>query len=208
MTSFDGRIASPARRLCRMNFKRRLLPLFLALGFVTLIYGVKLLISLAGIKLIINLTDSAPHGVYAVVPLNELKKGTFIVFPVPFSVRHELGVRAWLRDDVPLIKPVAALPGEKVCVSDAEVIVAGQKGGPVFSRDYLGLPLPRLRGCFSIRAGSVFPLSTFSDRSFDGRYLGPIHRGDIIGEAVPIILWSGSLSGWKPTSNSSGEPSS
>ena len=130
MTSFDGRIASPARRLCRMNFKRRLLPLFLALGFVTLIYGVKLLISLAGIKLIINLTDSAPHGVYAVVPLNELKKGTFIVFPVPFSVRHELGVRPWLRDDVPLIKPVAALSGEKVCVSDAEVIVAGQKRGP------------------------------------------------------------------------------
>lgn len=189
-----------------MTFKRRLLPLCLALGLVTLIYGVKVGLDLAGIKLLINLTDSAPHGVYRVVPITNLKKGTFIVFELPHSVRHELGPRPWLKDDVPLIKPVAALPGEKVCVSDAEVKVAGQYAGSVFSSDYLGLPLPKLRGCFHVKTWEVFPLSRYSDRSFDGRYLGPLHRGDLIGEALPLFLWSGSLSGWKPTSNSSGEP--
>ena len=189
-----------------MNLKLRLRPLALALGFVALLHGTELAISLAGVKLVINLTDSVPHGIYAVVPLTEVKEGTLIGFSLPGSVRHELGPRPWLKDSALLIKPVAALSGEKVCVTDAEVVVAGRVKGPVFARDYLGLPLPKLRGCFTVDDGSIFPFSRFSDRSFDGRYLGPLHRVEITGEAIPLLLWSGSLSGWKPASNSSGEP--
>ena len=188
-----------------MTLRQKFLPLFAALGFVTLIYGLKLALSLAEIRLLINLTDSAPHGAYAVVPITELKKGTFIAFELPVSVRHELGPRPWLKDDALFIKPVGAIPGETVCVNDSEVKVANQYIGPVFTSDYLGLPLPKLRGCFKLKAEEVFPLSRYSERSFDGRYLGRLHRGDLLGEAYPLITWSSSLSGWKPNSNSSGE---
>ena len=46
--------------------------------------------------------------------------------------------------------------------------------GPVFAEDSRGRPLPRIEGCRRLKNGEFLPLSTFKERSFDGRYYGAV----------------------------------
>jgi len=130
----------------------------------------------------VNVSPSAPLGLYrlaAVAP--PLARGTLVVLPVPPAVRFWHS--AWL----PLLQPVAALPGDLVCTGAAGRGIEGQGGGPV-EPEAGGAPLPRLRSCVRLPAGAVF-LASPAPRSLDGRSFGVTAVATLTAQAVPVWTW-------------------
>lgn len=151
--------------------------------------NLEILASLIRPKLFLNLSASMPQGIYGLRPLQELKRGTLVLFHVPPKTKDALRGRPWLREDSLLIKPIAALPGDSVCLLEHEALVRGEIMGNIYREDSEGLPLPRQRGCFIVDQDMVFPLSTHTAHSFDGRYFGEISLKEVLGEATPLFIW-------------------
>lgn len=86
------------------------------------------------------------------------------------------------------MKPVAALPGENVSVTDEGLYINERLFGPVFVSDRQGMPLPRLRFSSLLTHDQIFVASPYK-RSFDSRYFGPIHVKNIIARAVPVLTF-------------------
>jgi conjugative transfer signal peptidase TraF len=165
-------------------------PLFI---FATACFGLCALLVIGhvwGPDLLINATDSEPTGIYRILPSRsaELSRGALVIFPIPQPFESLVVGRGWEKKGVPLIKSIGAIEGDEVCVRDTIFEINGTPVGPVASVDRAGLPLPKLRGCFRIEAGYFLPVSTYSARSFDGRYMGPQPLSVITGEAKP--LWT------------------
>jgi conjugative transfer signal peptidase TraF len=149
----------------------------------SLVFGVLVLVAVVSTRWVrVNVSPSAPLGLYrlaAVAP--PLARGTLVVLPVPPVVQRWHS--AWL----PLLKPIAALPGDLVCTSEAGLWIEGQAYGPVYP-EAGGAPLPRLRGCVRVPAGAVF-LASPAPRSLDGRYFGLTPVADLTAWAIPLLTW-------------------
>ena len=149
----------------------------------SLVLGVLVLAAVVSTRWVrVNVSPSAPLGLYrlaAVVP--PLPRGTLVLLRVPPAVRpwH----RAWL----PLLKPVAAVAGDVVCVAHDRLQIAGMDYGPVYHEAH-GHPLPHLVGCQSVPEEQVF-LATTAPRSLDGRYFGMTPVTTITAQAVPVLTW-------------------
>jgi conjugative transfer signal peptidase TraF len=147
------------------------------------VFGVLVLAAVVSTRWVrVNVSPSTPLGLYrlaAVAP--PLAHGTLVVLPVPPAVRFWHS--AWL----PLLKPIAALPGDLVCTSDAGLWIEGQAYGPVYP-EAGGAPLPRLQGCVRVPAGAVF-LASPAPRSLDGRYFGMTPVSTITARAMPLLTW-------------------
>jgi type IV secretory pathway protease TraF len=94
--------------------------------------------------------------------------------------------RSWLSTWLPLLKPVAGIPGDTVCVQPEGVWVHGAPYGAVY-QEHKGKPLPVFWGCHVVRAGEVF-VASHEPKSLDGRYFGMTRTQDGW-LAVPIITW-------------------
>jgi conjugative transfer signal peptidase TraF len=152
----------------------------------TLVLATRIAWPVFDVPLLINTTASEPYGLYRIRPRLEYGRGTLVLFPVPASVASLVSERGWLARGLPLLKGVGAIPGDRVCVSDNSVSVNGERVGPVFGRDSAGRPLPVIRGCETVAAGRFWPLSRYTAKSFDGRYMGAQPLAAIVGEAVPV----------------------
>jgi conjugative transfer signal peptidase TraF len=143
-----------------------------------------------GPNIVINPTPSEPMGFYCVVSHEpqEFRRGMTVVFPVPTAFQSLVYGHRWLRNGVPFLKTIVALAGDQVCVFAEHFEVNGRTLGPVYNVDSSGSPMPRIRGCFVIAPDSFFPASTYSPRSFDGRYMGPQPLAALRGEAR--ALWT------------------
>lgn len=135
-----------------------------------------------------NYTESEPIGFYLLKPFTRPVRGERVVLPVPARVRDLVYGRRWLQKGDPLIKAIGALPGERYCVTNRALYIDGHRRGPVFTVDDQGLPLPKLRGCFTVPRGQFLPLGTHSPKSFDGRYFGTVPLTLVRYRAVP--LWT------------------
>jgi conjugative transfer signal peptidase TraF len=151
-----------------------------------LVLAVRLAWPVFGVALLINTTASEPYGLYRIRPRSGYARRMLVLFPVPADVESLLSERGWLARGLPLLKGVGAVPGDRVCVSDDSVTVNGERVGPVFDRDSAGRPLPVIRGCETVAAGRFWPLSRYTAKSFDGRYIGAQPLAAIVGEAVPV----------------------
>lgn len=139
-------------------------------------------------RLVWNTSESAPVGFYLVSPEAAIAAGDMVVARTPRPFRRLAAVRRYLPENVPLVKRVAAVAGQRVCARGAFVTVDER---PVVIRrpaDAAGRAMPWWRGCVRLREGSVLLLMDRSD-SFDGRYFGPTEAGDVIGRAK--LLWAG-----------------
>jgi conjugative transfer signal peptidase TraF len=165
-------------------------PLYVLAGAALGIASVVLTWRFWGPDIVVNPTRSEPMGFYRIVShdAQDYRRGMAVVFPVPESFRALVYGRQWLRQGVPFLKTIAALPGDQVCVDDKHFEVNGSPVGPVYSVDRIGAALPRIRGCFVVPAGYFFPASTYSPRSFDGRYMGAQPLAEVLGEAR--ALWT------------------
>ena len=138
--------------------------------------------------IIYNATDSLLHGFYRVIKQQTYKRGDLIVFPVPERVRRLVIQRGWLKPDSYLIKTVVAIDGDNVWITCGQVFVNGKSFGAIKKKDRQGLPLPSLVFNETLSAGKIAVLQR-SDDSFDSRYFGPIDEREIIGRAVPILVF-------------------
>jgi type IV secretory pathway protease TraF len=99
-----------------------------------------------------------------------------------------LDARRYLPKGVPLLKHVAALPGQSVCRTGDTISIDGIAVGVALDRDHLGRSLPVWQGCRVISAGEVFLMNRESVASLDGRYFGPLPTTTIVGRADPIWI--------------------
>ncbi len=139
-------------------------------------------------RLVWNASASAPIGLYGVTPGALLKRGDMVIAWAPAGPRALAASRHYLPGNVPLVKRVAAVPGERVCAIGNGIFVAGTHVAERRARDSLGRPLPWWSGCVTLKGGALFLLMD-APASFDGRYFGPTSASDVIGKAS--ALWVG-----------------
>lgn len=122
-------------------------------------------------KLILNLTESVPLGLYCVQDAMVIDRGSLIVFR--FQER-------WL------IKEVAGVSGDLFCVSPSgDFSVNGKFIGKAKAKDGYGKKLARVEGCQKVAADEWVVLG-YGDRSFDSRYFGTIKSHQILGKAIRV----------------------
>ena len=136
--------------------------------------------------LVWNASASVPIGFYAVQPLDTPNVGDLVVLEPPSPLGDWLLEHGYLGADVPLIKRVAALPGQRVCRIGVTVSVDGVTVATAKDRDRFDRLLPVWQGCQRLTKDQIFFLNSDTEASLDGRYFGPLPRDTIIGRAVPI----------------------
>ena len=175
-------------RLGKWARHRRVRPLLCGLAWGSIACSGLGLAQAAGLHVLLNLTPSLPRGLYLVRPLGTLTPGTLVVLQPETALQPLLGDRHYLPPGLPLLKPVAAVAGDTVCVEE-DVRVNGQVLTTVIAAtDTQGRPLPQWRGC-RVLEDEVFLLSTWHPRSLDSRYYGPVHASRLQGRAIPVWTW-------------------
>ena len=136
--------------------------------------------------LIYNASASAPIGFYWLDD-RAIDRGDYVLVRVPERVCQLVEERGYLPPDVPLIKRVAAVGGDRICRDGPEIVINGTAVAVAQEADSSGRPLPDWQGCSVLTEQTVFLLQDHP-RSFDGRYFGPVETATIIGRATP--LWT------------------
>ncbi len=138
--------------------------------------------------LVWNASESSPIGLYRVEPLGELARGDMVVAWAPREARRLAAERHYLPSNVPLVKRVAAGPGDRVCAAGEAVFVNGLLAARRREADMAGRPLPAWSGCFDLVQGQLLLLMP-GEASFDGRYFGLTSARDVVGRAR--LIWRG-----------------
>jgi conjugative transfer signal peptidase TraF len=133
-----------------------------------------------------NATASVPIGLYAIRGKASLHVGERVAIEPPLELRHLLAERHYLPTNVPLLKRIAAVRGQRVCRFGHGVTIDGSFAGAARARDRLGRPLPVWAGCRTLRVGELFVMNPAAPDSFDGRYFGPLRLDTVIGRATPV----------------------
>ena len=133
-----------------------------------------------------NVSASAPRGLYRVFPGGKIRRGDSVIAALAEPYRTLAARRGYLPRGVPLVKRVAAIPGDRICAAGAAIGIDGKVAAVRRALDARGRRLPAWTGCADLRAGQYLLLGE-SSWSFDGRYIGPTRATDIVGRAV--LLW-------------------
>ncbi len=129
-------------------------------------------------------SDSMPKGWYVYKPTPFLlHRGEVVVFHLPRPWEHYLLTRHFILPHTWLLKKVAAVPGDLVCIRDQAIYINQQRFGAVLQDSKALGPLPKLNFCRPLKPGEYMLMSGQIERSFDSRYFGPILRPEIVGEA-------------------------
>ena len=149
----------------------------------TLVLGVLVLAAVVSTRWVrLNLSPSVPVGLYRLArPAGLLARGTLVVLPVPAAIRP------WWHSYAALLKPVAGVAGDEVCVRQDGLWVAGQWYGVVYT-EAAGRALPHLEGCQVVPEAQVLLASTVP-KSLDGRYFGLTRIAEVTARAVPLWTW-------------------
>ncbi|MES2902984.1 MAG: S26 family signal peptidase [Pseudomonadota bacterium] len=135
-----------------------------------------------------NTTASSPIGLYRIGPAENLRRGAMVVARPPDAARRLGAQRHYIPANVPLVKQVAAVAGDRVCAVGDQLFVNGRPVARRRPRDRLGRPLPQWAGCETIAGSDLFLLMAGHETSFDGRYFGITRRSQIVGRAS--LLWA------------------
>ncbi|MFT9027289.1 S26 family signal peptidase [Acetobacter indonesiensis] len=138
------------------------------------------------VKLLWNASASTPLGLYDLAAPNGLKVGDLVAVRPPKPLADFMVRRGYIGQGVPLLKPVAALPGQQVCRIGRNVTVDGIKFGEAQNRDRRGRMLPVWQGCRRIAPDQIFLMNPSVRDSLDARYFGPLPRAAVIGRATPL----------------------
>jgi len=130
--------------------------------------------------LIANRTPSEPEGLY-LRTFGAPKVGRIIAFQAPAAAFPYADRRLAYLHRTPILKVIAAGPGDHVCTSHDVLNINGQDRAPILRQDGEGTALPRWRGCRALEPGEFFVFSDRVPNSFDSRYFGPVSRGAVIG---------------------------
>lgn len=140
-------------------------------------------------QLIYNASDSVPTGWYRIAPVGSHATGDLVLVRLPADTMVLAAQRGYLPSTVPLLKTVAAIAPQQVCVRGDQVLVDGQFTARQLRRDRQGRALPAWQGCRRLVGDELFLLSN-KPESFDSRYFGPVSASAVIGRAQPLWLES------------------
>src|SRR5438128_8031629 len=157
-----------------------------------------LLAAILGLGLHVNLSPSAPRGLYRAIA-GTPTRGALVAACVSVEAaalgraRGYLGAGPCIGGVQPVIKPVVALAGDVVDLGPEAVIVNGQPlpGSSSAELDSLGLSLSHaVWGRHVVSADEFWLVSTRVPNSWDSRYLGPFSRSQVRSVAWPVWTWS------------------
>lgn len=130
----------------------------------------------------LNISASSPYGLYRLTALpSPLERGMLVTLPVPAEMRP------WLPWVSAMLKPVAALAGDEVCVAEGTLSVQGRNYGAVYYEAH-GKVLPQVVGCFVVAEEDAF-LASDIPRSIDSRYFGSVSISILRAQAIPLVTW-------------------
>ena len=123
-----------------------------------------------------NVTPSVPLGIYKIYGIKKgetLKKGDLVIYEIPSELQKLTSLR---NTDIPSLKPVAAIYGDKIEIKDNRIYVNNEDYGKIV----LNKNLPKFDG--NLKEDEILTLSKV-ENTFDGRYYGGIKKNRIIGKA-------------------------
>jgi conjugative transfer signal peptidase TraF len=136
--------------------------------------------------LIWNASPSQPVGLYR-VERRRARVGDRVLVRLPPRFAAFAARRSYLARKAYLLKPVAAVSGDRVCRWGAQVSVRGRRAARARWQDGLGRDLPVWQGCHRLTPGELFLLAADAD-SFDSRYFGAVSRDAVSARAV--LIWA------------------
>ena len=142
-------------------------------------------------QLIWNATASAPIGFYTVEAGGSLQIPELVALTPPEPLERFMVERGYIGRDVPLMKRVMGLAGQRVCRIGNAITVDAIPLGRALDRDRRGRPLPVWQGCRRLADGQIFLMNPDVSDSLDGRYFGPIPARGVIGKATPLYTDEG-----------------
>ena len=160
----------------------------LACGALILALTVALVATLAAPprpRLLWNASASAPVGLYAIEPADHVRAGDMVAAWTPGPARILAARRHYLPSNLPLVKRIAAVEGDRICADHLSVWINGRVAARRLAVDRRGRMLPHWSGCRTLSAGDYLLLMDRPD-SFDGLYFGPTREEDLVGRAVPL----------------------
>jgi conjugative transfer signal peptidase TraF len=141
-------------------------------------------------RLVYNASDSVPVGWYRISPANSLAPGDQVLVRLPREAMSLAAQRGYLPANVPLLKTVAAMAPQQVCVQGNQVRIDGELVAKRLWWDRQGRALPAWQACRRLVGDELFLLSSRNPASFDSRYFGPVSVDAVIGRAQPLWLES------------------
>lgn len=139
--------------------------------------------------LVWNASASAPIGLYGITAPDGIRKGDMVIAPLAEPYRSLAANRHYLPANVPLVKRVAAMPGDRVCARANLIFVNGRPVAARLRYDAHNRAMPWWHGCRRLGATQFLLLMTDSPASFDGRYFGVSDRRHLIGRAHVLWTW-------------------
>ena len=141
------------------------------------------------VQVVFNPTDSAPRGWYVVVPAIRLHRGDYVVARLPSDTAMLAAMRGYLPRSVPILKQIAAVTGQRVCVRDSIVYIDGVAVARTLDSDAKQRPLTAWAHCRHLVSDELFLLNPHNEASFDSRYFGPVDASFVRGRAIPLATW-------------------
>jgi conjugative transfer signal peptidase TraF len=137
-------------------------------------------------KLVYNPSESAPRGWYLIHPASRVGIGDYVIVRLPRDVALFAAKRRYLPLGVPVLKRIAAMEGQRVCVAHGQVLIDGLAVAATRSFDGQDRPLTPWSHCRQLLAGELFLLNMDSAASFDSRYFGPVDVSFVRGRATAL----------------------
>ena len=155
---------------------------------VGILVGVNFLVAAVStrptLRIVYNASDSAPRGWYVVVPADHLRVGQYVVARLPEDIGVLAASRGYVPRSVPVLKRIAAIGGQRVCIRGAAVYIDGVEVARVLDADLSKRPLTAWRRCRPLVQGELFLLNADVPQSFDSRYFGPVDISFVRGRAI------------------------
>ena len=146
----------------------------------------------------VQITESAPRGIYRLTN-SPVERGALVVVCPPPTAALLGAERGYLHPGpctetaAPLLKRVVAVPGDVVKLSRSGISLNGSPlpKTEVLERDSMGRALSHPPwGEHRVAPGHVWVLSTYSPRSFDSRYFGPVALDRVVAVAEEVLTES------------------
>lgn len=137
-----------------------------------------------------NATLSEPPGLY-IGSAGRPTVGSLVAFRAPPAAFPYADLRLQELHRVPLLKGIAAGPGDEVCTTSGRLVINGRDRAPIAQADRQGRGLPHWRGCRRLGADELFAFSDRVPNSFDSRYFGPVTRSAVVGVYRPLVVAQG-----------------
>ena len=141
----------------------------------------------------LNITPSEPVGIYRLVG-GQAERRALVLLKQPHDSMASVLSR-YAPVHLPLIKRVAAIPGDLVEINTFGMRVNGilWPHSVPLAHDAEGRSLrPYPFGVYRVHAGELWVLSNHP-RGLDSRYFGPVLEPNVISRLVPVLTWSSPL---------------